>query len=141
MIYFDYIEKPIFRNIVNDLKLNKLFTKENITYYQLGENLVYFKNYKIIVKNEIIPKLLNEKGTIYYKYDQHLINFFLNKNIKLKIFKKNFEKIEKCQIINCNNNSINKFCSKHIIISSLKEYLYYKLINDINVDFPYNIYI
>ena len=140
MIYFDNISKAKFRILKNNLKLNELYLKENIKYYELGENIVYFENFMIFVKNNINSKIINEKGSIYYKYNEHLINFFLKQNVNLKKYKE-IEKKNPCKIINCTKNAINNFCQEHIILKSLKKYLYYKLINNTEIDFPYDIYI
>ena len=144
MILSCNVTKLQMRNIVSELSLkeieNDFDDKSEIVTYKMGVNIIFFYYGKMFIKNNIIDKVLKEKGTIYYNFDIQLKNFF-KKKFNLFLFRDEFiilDKKEKCLINTCNYSKLNNnYCKKHIILDSLKEYIFYKIINNINYDIPY----
>lgn len=145
MILSCNITKLQMKNIVSELCLkeieNNIDDKSEIVTYKMGVNIIFFYYGKMFIKNNIIDKVLKEKGTIYYNFDIQLKIFFkkkFNLNLEKDIFKISNQIKEKCLINNCNYSNLNNnYCKKHIILDSLKEYIFYKIINNINYEIPY----
>ena len=150
MYYYTLISKSSFFNFITNLNLKETeinnIKETYIKYYKLGINILYYKYGYLILYNDISDRVNNERGTIYYKYHDNLVNFFKNYDIDLKniddidfLF---FNNNKICKIPNCKHliNYNHNLCHQHIILNSLKKYLYLKLINDTSIDIPNYIY-
>ena len=150
MILYSKISKHKFKQLINKYNLQEIFNSiifssdYNIKYYKLGINKLFYKQGFVIIYNDLSDKIVNEKGTIFYKFNDTLITFFKDNEIYLlkiknldKLFYNTYDyqpcKFNHCKYLIHKSENI-ELCQKHIILKSLEKYIYYNNINNINVN-------